>query len=105
MARSRVPNTEISTGIWAFDFGNTCFRIPVRLHYTLFLFVFIQVFAAGLAFNERNYTLLIFVLYGPILTISVFLVRSFIADTMQNVAPLISRSFTGIIPTFPSLSA
>jgi hypothetical protein len=75
MARSnRPPSTDIDEGIWAFDFGGSCFGIPIRVHYTLFLFAFIEVFAAGLSYKEEKFTLLIFILYGPVLTLTVLLV-------------------------------
>ena len=73
----RVPSTAINEGIWAFDIGACLFGIPIHLHYTLFLFLFIEVFAAGLSYAEKKFVLLLIVLLGPILIVTVLLVRLF----------------------------
>lgn len=73
----RVPSTAINEGIWAFDIGARLFGIPIRFHYTLFLLLFIEVFAAGLSYAEQKFVLLLFVLLGPILIVTVLLVRLF----------------------------
>ena len=55
----------------AVPLGSCCTGIPVTLHYTFFLLLGAQVVSAIWQFDSFWYTLLIAVLYGPILLITV----------------------------------
>mmetsp|Transcript_29247 Transcript_29247/g.41399 ORF Transcript_29247/g.41399 Transcript_29247/m.41399 type:complete len:283 (+) Transcript_29247:398-1246(+) len=48
-------------------------EIPVRVHYTFVLLLLIQVFEANLRFSEPRFTLLMYVVYGPVMFFTVLI--------------------------------
>ena len=51
--------------------GSCCLGIPITLHYTFFLLLGLQVFNAIRQYDSFWYTLLIGILYGPVLLITI----------------------------------
>jgi hypothetical protein len=44
------------------------------VHYTFFLLLFIQVFAVTLTYQDRVFNALVFILYGPVLFLTLLIV-------------------------------
>ena len=59
--------------LWAFELC-AIGGVPMAAHYTLFLLLFIQVFAATLSYQDNTYNALMFLLYGPVLFLTVLIV-------------------------------
>jgi len=55
----------------AVSLGSCCCGIPIRLHYTFFLLLGLEFFAAWRKWNNINYLLFVIVLYGPVLLVTI----------------------------------
>lgn len=74
MACERPPQQQQQQQqLWVFELC-ALGGVPISVHYTLVLLVFIQVFAATLSYHFNLYNALMFLLYGPIMFITVFFV-------------------------------
>ena len=62
------PETDMATinDVWAYNFGQV-FGVPVKVHFSYFLLLQVQVYAAFFTFYSLKFALFIFILYGPIL--------------------------------------
>mmetsp|Transcript_10994 Transcript_10994/g.17005 ORF Transcript_10994/g.17005 Transcript_10994/m.17005 type:complete len:315 (-) Transcript_10994:83-1027(-) len=63
--------TSTSSG-WSLALGSCIGGIPVRLHYTYFLILIIEL-VSGLQYNEPKYLALVFCMFGPILFITILI--------------------------------
>jgi hypothetical protein len=72
MASERPPQHQ-QQQLWVFELC-ALGGVPISIHYTLVLLVFIQVFAATLSYHFNLYNALMFLLYGPVMFITVFIV-------------------------------
>jgi hypothetical protein len=70
MACERPPPQQ---HLWVFELC-ALGGVPISVHYTLVLLVFIQVFAATLSYHFNLFNALMFLLYGPVMFITVFIV-------------------------------
>ena len=53
--------------------GSCCMGIPITVHYTFFLLLAAQVFFAVTQYDSFWYTLLMAILYGPILLVTIII--------------------------------
>lgn len=61
----------VSDAACALPLGSCCCGVPITLHYTFFLLLGLQVLAAIRQYDSFWYTLLIAVIWGPILLITI----------------------------------
>ena len=57
----------------ALPLGSCCMGIPIRLHYTFLALLAVQVFFAYRQHDDFWYTLLMGILFGPVLLITVLI--------------------------------
>ena len=69
------PQLQQQQHLWVFELC-ALGGVPISIHYTMLLLVIIQVFAATLSYQDRTYNILMFLLYGPILLITAFIVSA-----------------------------
>lgn len=69
------PHQPQHQQIWVFELCPLG-GVPISVHYTLVLLLFVQVFASALSYQDSTYNALMFFLYGPVLFITVFIVSA-----------------------------
>ena len=77
-SRNGEIEVDVSTldRLWTFDLLS--FRgIPIRVHFSYFLLLQLEAFAALFSFSNFKFTLFVFVLYGPVLFAILLMVSTF----------------------------
>ena len=85
------PETDMATinDVWAYNFGQV-FGVPVKVHFSYFLLLQVQVYAAFFTFYSLKFALFIFILYGPIL-LAILMMVSVAQDRKEQQTIVSSR--------------
>lgn len=75
-AATAIPDNTNCLDRCSLNCGSCLFGIAVKIHYTFFILVILEVVLAQIRYTTLSYTLLVFFVYGPVLFFTVLIVRT-----------------------------